>query len=463
MPIVRKTKVEEHLRSERLTVLRWLTEILQQRFGEFVQLTQNDGQWVSLSIVGNNNKSIRILCDFDTFAQNGSDLPYTRWDAAQENWDPALGSDIPAPGAASLPSPLIERTGLGFSIHYDILGLTYWMLSRREELGRTDLDEHGRFPAVASHAYKHQYLERPIVDEWLNILGQVIKLTWPGLSLREHQFNMRVSHDVDGPSWYSFSTLPQLACTVAADLLVRRKYKRALHAPRIWAQSRKRLHPDDPANTFAWLMDTSERYGLKSAFYFICGRTDAARDARYDPEHPAIRALMRDIHRRGHEIGLHPSYNTFQQPDLIASEARRLATICEEENIELKDWGGRMHFLRWETPTTLYGWEQAGASYESSLSYADRPGFRCGTCFEYPAFDPARCMQLNIRIVPLIAMEVTVIDTHHLGLGTREAAYAKFMQLKNICRAVNGTFTLLWHNSELDTPERKALYESLLA
>ncbi|TEA78749.1 hypothetical protein ERE07_09465 [Allopusillimonas ginsengisoli] len=358
---------------------------------------------------------------------------------------------------------MIEQTTQGYIIHYDILGLAYWMMSRKEEVGRTDLDEHARFPAVVSHAYKHQYLERPVVDEWFHVLGQVMRRLWPTLTLVDHHFATRVSHDVDGPSWYTFSSFPQLLRTVGADLLIRHKPLRALKAPVIWSQARKTLHALDPANTFSWLMDISERYELKSAFYFICGRTDACRDAQYEPEHPAIRTLMREIHARGHEIGLHPSYNAFQQPEVIVKEAQRLARICDEEGIERGAWGGRMHFLRWETPTTLYGWELAGAAYDSSLGYADRPGFRCGTCFEYPAFDPARYMPVNVRIRPLIAMEVTILGQRHLGLGTGEAAYTKFMHLKNVCRAVDGNFTLLWHNSELETSECKALYESLLA
>jgi len=36
----------------------------------------------------------------------------------------------------------------------------------------------------------------------------------------------------------------------------------------------------------------------------------------------------------------------------------------------------------------LRAWADAGMDYDSTLSYADRPGFRCGTCSEYPAFDP---------------------------------------------------------------------------
>ena len=84
---------------------------------------------------------------------------------------------------------------------------------------------------------------------------------------------------------------------------------------------------------------------------------------------------MRRIHERGHEIGLHPSYNTFVHPERIAREGQRLQRICMEEGIEQSEWGGRMHFLRWQWPTTAYGWEQAGFQYDSTLSYADRPGF----------------------------------------------------------------------------------------
>jgi hypothetical protein len=44
-----------------------------------------------------------------------------------------------------------------------------------------------------------------------------------------------------------------------------------------------------------------------------------------------------------------------------------------------------------------------------------------------------------------------------------ETAHKKFLQLKTACKHVGGYFTLLWHNSELTTPEQKALYESVVA
>lgn len=439
--------------------LAWLQTILRERFGHaFVLQAQPDGSGMALRLPGD-ARCISLALNGATFARADSDLPCTLWNAAAEGWQPALPGALPAPGAAQLPTPLIIPAAHGWHIGYDILGLTYWMLTRQEEVGRTDLDSHGRFPAINSHAYRCDYLERPIVDEWLHLLGQVIAKTWPGMALTRHQFSMKVSHDVDAPSRYGFASAKGLLRAMAGDVLKRGDIKNALCAPWIRLNTRDGLHPGDPFNTFEWIMDLSDQHGLTSAFYFICGRTSGM-DADYEPEHPAIRALMRRIHERGHEIGLHPSYGTYQKPELIAQEAQRLRTVLAEENIQQNVLGGRMHYLRWEQPTTLRAWADAGMDYDSTLSYADRPGFRCGTCFEYPAFDPVAGEVLTLRVRPLVVMECSVIDACYSGLGTGNAALAKFMQLKMACRAVNGCFTVLWHNSRLSVLSEFMFYQN---
>jgi hypothetical protein len=443
-------------------ILEWLQQILLERFGNVFTVHVAEAEVICLSLV-DHPAIIAIASAPLTFTGSGSVLPFTTWNAAAEGWQSALGKPLPAPGAASFREPLIELTDSGYHVHYDILGLTYWMLSRQEEVGRFDLDNHGRFAASSSHAFRHGYLERPVVDEWLHILGQVIQRLWPELPLRRHQFSVKVSHDVDEPSRYGFRSIAAMARGMAGDLLKRGDLRSALLAPWVRLNSNTVLHPSDPANTFNWIMDLSESHGLISAFYFICGRTDARKDADYEPGHPAIRELMRRIHSRGHEIGLHPSYNTYRTPAAVAAEAARLRQICSEEGIAQAQWGGRMHYLRWEQPTTMRGLELAGLSYDTTLCYADRPGFRCGTCFEYPAFDPTRDQALNLRIRPLVAMENTVIASCYMGLGTRgNGALDKFSELKDACMAVDGCFTLLWHNSHLSSAAERRLFMEVL-
>jgi hypothetical protein len=443
-----------------ISALAWLASILQERFGHALTLTPQSINTLRITF-GTDTTYIELPLDSVTFTRADSNLPCTRWDASAEGWQSALGLPLPAPGAARLPVPLITPTDQGMHVAYDILGLTYWMLSRQEEVGRTDLDAHGRFPATSSHAYKHDYLERPVVDEWLHILGQVMQRTWPGIELKQHSFSMKVSHDVDRPSRYGFLSVPALVRAMAGDVIKRGDLKNAILAPWIRANSRNKLHGSDPVNTFDWIMDVSEHHDLQSAFYFICGHTDP-HDADYQLEHPAIRHLIRHIHQRGHEIGLHPSYGTYQKPHLIDQEAERLRKVCSEEGIVQEEWGGRMHYLRWEHPTTLRAWADASMSYDSTLSYADRPGFRCGTCFEYPAFDPVAQEALRLRIRPLIAMECTVMASRYMGLGSGGEALAKFVELKNTCSAVGGCFTLLWHNTQLEADPARQIYQQIL-
>lgn len=440
--------------------LRWLETVFSDRFGMALALNEEES---SLLMTLPDRKGLVVFDMLEpVFHQSRSDFPCQHWNAEVEGYLAPIEATLPAPGETKLPLPLVSYQGPEVRVHYDIPGLVYWMFTRLEEIGREDLDDHARFPATSSHAFQHGYLERPIVDEWLNILGQIVQRVWPEAPLKEHYFDMKVSHDVDGPARYAFQNLKGLVRTMGVDVLIRKDIKSAIQGPWIWLNSKSEIHTQDPANTFDWLMDQSEQHGLTSAFYFICGRTHKDRDALYDPEMPQIRALMRKIHSRGHEIGLHPSYNAFNAPDEILGEASRLRKVCDEEGIVQSEWGGRMHFLRWDPTITLEALGKAGFSYDSTLGYADRPGFRCGTCHEYLAFDPIGDRQLNLRVRPLVVMECSVMAKKYLGLGATELAYDKFKQLKAACRTVGGTYTLLWHNSYFWKKEHYWIYQRLL-
>ncbi|MDP2747782.1 MAG: polysaccharide deacetylase family protein [Pseudomonas sp.] len=440
----------------------WLQALLAERFGQAFDLQLLPGETRIVLRLPGDTRFITLALDGATFSRADSDLPCAQWNAGAEGWQVALPGNLPAPGVAQLPAPLIIATDSGWHIGYDILGLTYWMLTRQEEVGRTDLDGHGRFPAAASHAYKNGYLHRPIVDEWLLIVAQAIKLAWPALGLKSTEYSLQLTHDVDSPARYGFSNAKRFIRSVAGDLIVRKSLRAALRAPSLFFGGRNQLHPSDPLNTFDWIMDRSEEYGLKSAFYFICGRTDPLRDALYDVDDPAIRKLIRRIHNRGHEIGLHPSFGTFLQPDAIAIEAAALKRVCAEEGVFQSSWGGRMHFLRWKHPETMRAWDDAGMHYDSTLGYPETPGFRCGTCIEYQAFDPVANVPLRLRIRPLVAMDVSVIADQYLGLGTSDKACDEFYRVAEACRSVGGTFALLWHNCQLETSVDRALFLKVL-
>jgi hypothetical protein len=440
--------------------LTWMEGVLQERLGLPVELSRRRAGELTLLLSGSEGS----LC-FAQHAQWGLgpiEPPCCEVESRLPAADDRRATRLPAPGLAMAPETLIVTDGPQFTIHYDLLGMAAWILTRCEEIGTPHADEFGRFPAEASHAFRHGYLQRPLVDEWFEWLARVIAMRWPTAVARRPSFAFQLTHDVDEPARYSFRPAARLMPALVADAL------RGAPPGVLWRGLVRRgarlrqLDPRDPYNTFDWLMRESESRGLRSAFNFICGRTNPIRDADYEIEHPAIRALLRRVAQRGHEIGLHPSFGSYLSPGIIASEARRLRRVCDSENISQNVWGGRMHFLRWAMPVTLLGWEEASMQYDGTLGYAQQPGFRCGTCFEYPAFDPVSARPLALRLRPLVAMDGSVTADCYLGLGYGEEAYKCFAGLRDACRSLGGTFSLLWHNSELVRPEQRALYRAVL-
>lgn len=443
--------------------LDWLSLFLSERIHNGLRaLTMPDG-FTAISLAG---QSGLLLFDrpnpgFRLAGYSKMDCPH--WAAEAENFDYSVQPYIPAPGASLAGSPLVDTVGDVMQVHYDIPGLVYWALCRIEEIDFHETDSHGRYPSSASHAVRFGYLGRPIVDEWCFILSQIILRKWPGLVLNKSEFRVNISHDVDRPSRYAYGALPGFVRTLASDVVRAGGLAAIPPALRVRCGSKKSLHALDPYNTFGWLMTQSEKHGLKSAFYFLCGMTNPRYDGNYDIRAESMRRLFRDIADRDHEIGLHPSYGTFQSPEAVLAEASRLRKVCAEEGIRQVRWGGRMHYLRWEWPVTVRAWAEAGMDYEGSMGYADLPGFRAGTSHDYLAFDPRAGEILPIRIRPLVVMETTIMSPAYLDLGVGEAAFEVLKSLKEVCRSSQGQFNILWHNSSLILSEARALYSSVLS
>ena len=173
---------------------------------------------------------------------------------------------------------------------------------------------------------------------------------WPRLERRDRTFRMLPSHDVDIPYCPS-GALAGRVRRAAGDIVKRKDPSLAM----------RRLKGDtDLCDTFDFLMDASERNGVRSTFFFLAGRDQENRVGDgYSLDDPQIRSLLRRIHARGHEIGLHGSYASHDEPARLSAELAELQRACSSEGIEQSDWGGRQHFLRWSA-SIWDAYEEAG-------------------------------------------------------------------------------------------------------
>lgn len=350
--------------------------------------------------------------------------------------------------------------GIG-ELALDVFGNSFFFLSRYEEAVSDDRDKHGRFPSSASVSSQWDVLNRPVVNEYLEILWGCAKQIWPQLKRQQREFKVVPSHDIDWP--YQFLDVPWKK----AGWNFLRAIKRA--KPReaaVWSWQYLRYRcgmlEADPYHTIRWILDQSDQRGLKSAFYYIPQQTHPELDPADYLGNPHVMAQWKMILERRHEIGVHPGYETCESSKAIAEAADRIRKALHKLGHADEVIGGRQHFLRWRTPDTARHWENAGLSYDTTLGYADYPGFRCGTCYEYPLYDVVSRRQLNLRERPLVAMECSVIDQQYMGLGTGEEALNILTELKESCRKYQGDFTILWHNQRFELPEERDLYVSVL-
>lgn len=322
----------------------------------------------------------------------------------------------------------------------DIIASTFFMLTRWEEIVLPK-DEHGRPLEEKMFVVKHNLYQRPIVNEYIELLrNMLISL---GISLPEVivEFTPFVTHDVD--NLFRYASFRNFCMNLAGDLLHRKSLK--FFFLTCFKYVRYRLGKiKDPFDTFDELMDLSDKVGIKNAFYFIPSFS-AENDARYNIFDPRIKNIINHIEERGHEVGIHPSKNTFHNKLQFQEEMKRLYSLTS--NIK----GGRQHFLLYDVIDSFQNWDEGQRlEYDAGLGFYDRAGFRCGICYPYPVFDLHRRSQLGLIEKPLIVMECALLRNN-----TRqyEAIYQEIVELIDVVRKYNGWFVFLWHNDNLNRIE----------
>jgi len=389
-------------------------------------------------------------------------LPLSPWNSSEiEHFATLTDNDVPILYGSPSPAQVGKS---GISIPLDIFGSVFFMLTRYCEAVLHDTDAHNRFPAEASYAYKAGFLHRPLVDEYVEILWACMKKLWPGLERKQNTPRTLVTCDLDHPYVDACNTTRGSLRHLAGDLLKRRSLGQTLQsANNIFRRRTKRdFSRDAYLKNIDWMMEANEKENNRVAFYFIADSSNSVFDPTYSMDEPIIRRLVRRIHERGHEIGLHGSYKSYRNSRLFKSEADKMRLVMEDEGVRQSRFGGRQHFLRYDVRMTPQIWEAADMDYDSSLSYASTPGFRCGTCHEYPMYDLIHRKTLRLQQRPLILMECSVIAKRHMGLGYSDAALDLMLSYKRICRQFDGCFTLLWHNHHLATRKDKMFYRALI-
>lgn len=322
------------------------------------------------------------------------------------------------------------------ALHFDFLTLPFILLSRFEETLSDSRDKHGRALFKNSLSDKYGVIDVPIADEYALLIRSIVKKEFPELEVIPRKPGFYSTHDIDLIS--RFGSAYTNLHTLAADLFKYRSLKMFCTSLSQYHACRRDELKDPYLLAVEMLLERDTAAKRKSLF-FIKSLRAGEPDATYDIFGAQASHLIRLIKERGGEIGLHGSYPSIGNPSSFIKEKRYLENVSEQAITK-----GRQHFLRFDAKTTPILWHNAGITDDFTLGYAEREGFRCGTCHPYPLYDLQNDVPLTVTEHPLIAMDGTFYQYQNL---TPAPALQKIKQLQATCEAAEGDFILLWHNT----------------
>ncbi|MEW8992893.1 polysaccharide deacetylase family protein [Clostridium sp.] len=329
----------------------------------------------------------------------------------------------------------------------DIVSDIFFLITRYEEIINKDCyecEKFNRYEARKSILFNENILDRPIVNEHIELLWKWIKILGYKKDKKnlweDKEFSVCISHDVD--MIFKNKSIKKIVRPIVNSISKEKNVKLAKKILNNYIQC-KMDYTKDPFYTFEYILDIEMKNNLKSSFYFMTGGTSSV-DNSYSINDKRVSKLIENISKRKCEIGYHGSFNTMEDYNLMVEETNILNSLINGNR-----YGGRQHYLRFKVPYTWRIQEKVGMLYDTSLGFADKEGFRCGTCYPFKPYDLLEDRIIDIWEIPLIVMDGTLDNKDYNNYGVDEA-YNKVIRLISTIKKYNGVFSLLWHNSSLD-------------
>jgi hypothetical protein len=345
------------------------------------------------------------------------------------------GTAAPAPATASPPTrdgsllalPCfhpISRTGP------DLLGEIFEWVSADHERSITSSDRVGRVPfAETLHGRYGLSPEIPWATEamrWLHAHLATARHGWPETLVGPvGRPVVAATHDLDflpGRAW-------QTGLRYAKNLAFAVRHERSI-VPQVVSAGASTVRGRRPLDRLEWMVEREQELGIRSSVNVLSRRAHR-RDANYALAETRTQRRLQWLVDQGVELGLHGSYTSLERAGRLAREYAALRNVGYEVH------GGRQHWLRYRDARLFAELERAGALYDSSAGFADRPGFRHGASFPFPPWDFDREQPFPFLEIPLAVMEA--------ALGGHDVAVAHTM-LENAVGKGWGGVAVLWHD-----------------
>ena len=341
-------------------------------------------------------------------------------------------------------------TGKNSALPFDPFCCGFYLVSRYEEYLPHIRDSNDRFDAHNSLAYQHNFLSKPVVNQWAELIRKKLVEKYPALVFPIKNFRFQPTIDIDNAYAYREKGFMRTVGGYAKAIL-----KFDLEDVRMRTRVLLGLR-NDPYDTYAYQLALQKKYSLKPIYFFLLGDY-GLNDKNISSQNHNFRQLICHLSDYA-EVGVHPSFGSNKDPLKLQVEIGRLKNIVHRDIFQ-----SRQHFLMLKFPSTYRNLLARDITADYSMGFANEVGFRAGICSPFNFYDIDLERETTLRIHPFAAMDAT------LNLYMRLTPNEAFDKVKNLIieiKKVNGVFTSLWHNETLSDEKQwkgwKKVYEDII-
>jgi hypothetical protein len=336
------------------------------------------------------------------------------------------------------------------SMPFDMFAASFYLVSRYEEYLPSIRDNHDRFDAKQSIAFKEGFIRQAVVDRWSLHLKKILLNRYPELKLKNREFTYINTIDIDNAWAYKHKGIFRTCGAIVKDIS-KMDWKNFFDRIQVFL-GRKR----DMYDTYEYMLSMQNKYGYKSIYFFLFGDYGKY-DRNVSNGNKEFRALIKSIADEA-EIGIHPSYSSNKNLNELELEIKRLGKVIKRDITK-----SRNHFLKLSFPTTYQRLLDLDIEEDYTMGYANDVGFRAGTSFSFPFYNIDVEQETKLRIHPFVVMDATLL--YYLQLSPEEGITLTKQMIEEV-KHVNGTFISLWHNETLSDSLQwqgwKNVYEKMI-
>ncbi len=322
---------------------------------------------------------------------------------------------------------------------FDIFAASFYLLSRYEEYLPHQKDMYGRYAYENSLAYKENFLDKPLINIWLEALKITILQKWPGLPFRHQRFRFLPTYDIDEAYSYKYKNILRTMGGVVKDLLKGNK-----EAVQLRRTVRSNQAPD-PFDAYDWMDDLHREHKLEPRYFFLVAERTGQYDKNILPGEPAMQTLIKR-HAGKYSIGIHPSWRSGDDTSLIKKEITTLEKIAGTAI-----HSSRQHFIRFTLPVTFRYLTEEGIKEDFSMGYGSINGFRASVASSFYWYDLEKEQATGLQLYPFCYMEANSFFEQSMK---PEEAWEEVLHYYQEVKNVNGLLITIWHNTFLGTAKK---------